>query len=61
MLAAGGAYMSYHPNSPRFDEAFWGMLATHESARGQRLACWLGAELIMRMADNMAHADFPVA
>jgi hypothetical protein len=58
VLAAGGAYMSYHPNSPRFDEAFWGMLATHEAARGQRLACWLGAELIMRMADQYGARGF---
>ena len=29
VVATGGGYMAYHPNNPRHDEAFWGMLATH--------------------------------
>ena len=49
VAAAGASFQAYHPESDRADEAFWGMLATHPDWRGQRLACWMGAEAIRRM------------
>ena len=46
----GGGFMSFHEGSPWHDEAFWGMLATAPDFRGRKLACWVGAEAITRLA-----------
>lgn len=58
IIAIGGACMAYHPNSMRSDEAFWGMLATKESWRGKRLACWVGAQVILDMAERYGAKGF---
>jgi hypothetical protein len=58
IVASGGACMAYHPDSSRADEAFWGMLATHEAWRGKRLACWVGAQIIQDMAKNFGARGF---
>lgn len=58
ILASGGACMAYHPDGPRADEAFWGMLATHQDWRGKRLGCWVGAQLIQNMADKFGSGGF---
>ncbi len=50
IVASGGGFMSYHPDGPRPDEAFWGMLATDEHWRGKRLACWVGAQIVTDLA-----------
>ncbi len=58
IVATGGAFMAYHEDSPRADEAFWGMLATHEAWRGKRLAGWVGAQLIEDMAEKFGARGF---
>lgn len=58
IVASGGACMAYHPDSPHADEAFWGMLATHEAWRGKRLACWVGAQIIQDMAEKFGARGF---
>ncbi len=58
IVASGGAYMSYHADGPRPDDAFWGMLATDSNWRGQRLACWVGAQVIVDMAENFGARGF---
>ena len=58
VVATGGGYMAYHPDSPRHDEAFWGMLATHADWRGQRLACWVGAQAIQTLSDQYGARGF---
>lgn len=58
IVASGGACMAYHAQSPRADEAFWGMLATHEDWRGKRLAGWIGAQVIQDMAKKYGAAGF---
>lgn len=58
IVAAGGAFMAYHPKSPRADEAFWGMLATDAASRGKRLACWVGAQVIHDMAKKFGAGGF---
>ncbi|WP_406646212.1 hypothetical protein QEZ52_19235 [Aliisedimentitalea scapharcae] len=58
VVASGGGYMSYHPDSTRHDEAFWGMLATHADWRGQRLACWVGAKTIQILANQFGARGF---
>lgn len=45
--------MAYHADSPRADEAFWEMLAAHKSWRGKRLAGWMGAQIIIDMAEKI--------
>lgn len=58
VVAAGGGFMAYHRDGPRADESAWGMLATHGDWRGQRLACWLGAEVILAMAERFGARGF---
>lgn len=58
IVASGGACMAYHPGSSRADEAFWGMLATHEDWRGKRLGCWVGAQIIQDMAEKFGAGGF---
>ena len=58
IVASGGAFMAYHRDSPREDEAFWGMLSTDDAWRGQRLACWVGAQVILDMAEKFGARGF---
>ena len=58
VVAVGGACMAYHPESARADEAFWGMLATKETWRGNRLACWVGAQVILDMSEQFGARGF---
>lgn len=58
VLATGGAFMAYHADSARADEAFWGMLATDVDWRGQRLACWIGAQVILQMTEQFGARGF---
>lgn len=58
VAAVGGGFMSYHPDSPRADEAFWGMLATAPEWRGQRLACWVGARAVQALHDRYGARGF---
>ncbi|MGO1120834.1 hypothetical protein ACTL6U_19190 [Rhodovibrionaceae bacterium A322] len=58
IVATGGAFMAYHPRSNRADEAFWGMLATRDDWRGNRLACWVGAQVILDMAQRYGAKGF---
>lgn len=58
VVAAGGGYMAYHRTSPFANEAFWGMLATAPKFRGNRLACWVGAETILCLATRFGATGF---
>jgi len=58
IVASGGGFMTYHPDGPRPDEAFWGMLATDPDWRGQRLACWVGAQAIIDMNERFGARGF---
>jgi Acetyltransferase (GNAT) family len=48
-VATASSYMIHHPSSPRAKDAFWGMLATREDRRGERIALLLGAQAIVHM------------
>ncbi len=48
-VATASSYMIHHPSSPRAKDAFWGMLATREDRRGERIALLLGAQAIIHM------------
>ena len=58
VVAVGGGYMAYHPDSAFHDEAFWGMLATADEWRGQRLACWVGAGAVLALAEQHGARGF---
>lgn len=48
-VASASSYMLHHSSSPRAKDAFWGMLATREDRRGEKIALLLGAEAIVHM------------
>lgn len=48
-VATASSYLSNHPAGPHAGDAFWGMLATREDRRGQRIALLLGARAIVEM------------
>jgi hypothetical protein len=48
-VATASSYMIHHPSSPRAKDAFWGMLATREDRRGEKIALLLGAQAIIHM------------
>lgn len=55
--AAASAFA--HATHPQFGpQAWWGMLATHASRRGQRLALILGAKAILQMNTQFGFQDF---
>ncbi len=58
VIATGGGFMAYHPDSAYASEAFWGALATSDSWRGNRLACWLGAQLVVHLNARFGATGF---
>ena len=57
-VATASSYMLHHPSSPRAKDAFWGMLATREDRRGQRIALLLGAQAIIHMWEHHGARGF---
>ena len=57
-VATASSYMIHHPSSPRATDAFWGMLATREDRRGERIALLLGAEAIIHMWERHGARGF---
>lgn len=51
-VATAASYAMHAQNTPRANEAFWGVLATREDFRGQGLAAWLGALAIEHMWEH---------
>jgi len=58
VVASGGGFLAYANCDGHETDAFWGMLATSETWRGKRLASWVGAETILRLADNFGATSF---
>ncbi|MEP0520884.1 MAG: hypothetical protein ABJO09_11575 [Hyphomicrobiales bacterium] len=52
VVATSSSYMNNHPEGERATDAFWGMLATREDRRGERLGLYLGALAIVQMWEN---------
>ena len=48
-VATASSYLSNHPSSPHATDAFWGMLATRQDRRGERIGLLLGARAIVSM------------
>lgn len=57
-VATASSYMIHHPSSPRAKDAFWGMLATREDRRGERIALILGAQAIVHMWERHGARGF---
>ncbi|MDH4060886.1 MAG: hypothetical protein OEU94_08745 [Aquincola sp.] len=57
-VATASSYMLHHPSSPRAMDAFWGMLATREDRRGERIALLLGAQAIVHMWERHGARGF---
>lgn len=57
-VATASSYMPHHSSSPHATDAFWGMLATREDRRGQRIALLLGAQAIVQMWEHHGARGF---
>jgi len=57
-VATASSYMIHHPSSPRAKDAFWGMLATRQDRRGERIALLLGAQAIIHMWERHGTRGF---
>ena len=60
-VATASSYMSHHPSSHRASDAFWGLLATREDRRGERIALLLGAQAIIWMWETHRARAFTTA
>lgn len=49
VVATASSYVNHHPDGPHAKDVFWGMLATREDRRGERIALNLGAKAIVHM------------
>ena len=57
-VATASSYKLYHPSSPHAKTVFWGMLATREDRRGEKIALLLGAQAIIHMWDHHGARGF---
>jgi acetyltransferase (GNAT) family protein len=48
----------YHPDHAKAGMAWWGMLATHTSRRGERIALILGAHSLIAMYERYGYQEF---
>jgi len=58
VVATASSYMNHHPASSRAKDAFWGMLATRQDRRGERIALLLGAKAIVHMWERHGTRGF---
>ncbi|SHJ40688.1 Acetyltransferase (GNAT) family protein [Shimia gijangensis] len=58
VVATASSYLSNHPDGTRAKDAFWGMLATGEARRGERIGLILGAQSIVWMSENLGARSF---
>lgn len=57
-VATASSYMIHHPSGARANDAFWGMLATREDRRGERIGLLLGAQAIIHMWERHGARGF---
>jgi len=57
-VATASSYMIHDPASPHAKDAFWGMLATREDRRGEKIALLLGARAIVHMWERHGTRGF---
>ncbi len=57
-VATASSYMSNHSSSSHATDAFWGMLATRDDRRGEKIGPLLGAQAIVSMWENYGARAF---
>ena len=57
-VATASSYVLHHPSSPRSTIVFWGMLATREDRRGEKIGLVLGAQAIVHMWERHGARGF---
>lgn len=57
-VASASSFVIHHPDSAHASDVFWGMLATREDRRGQRIALQLGAMAVKHMWLNEGARGF---
>lgn len=57
-VATASSFMIHHRSSPRATDAFWGMLATRDDRRGEKIALLLGARAIIHMWEQHGARGF---
>lgn len=58
VVAATAAVAQFHPDHPKADQVWWGMLATDESRRGEGIALIMGANSMLAMRDRHGFGSF---
>lgn len=56
--ATAASFVLHHPASPRATDVFWGMLATRQDRRGEKIALLLGAQAIVHMWERHGARGF---
>lgn len=57
-VATASSYVMHHPASPRATDVFWGMLATRQDRRGEKIGLLLGARAIVHMWETHGARGF---
>lgn len=57
-VASASSFVLHHPASPHAGDVFWGMLATRDDRRGEKIALVLGAMTIVHMWENEGARGF---
>ncbi|MDU8909790.1 hypothetical protein [Aestuariicoccus sp. MJ-SS9] len=58
IVGAAASIAQFHPDHPKGGTAWWGMLSTDESRRGERIALILGAMAMLEMNARFGFATF---
>ena len=56
VVAASAAVAQFHPDHPKSDTVWWGMLATDESRRGEGIALLMGALAMKKINEKFGYA-----
>ena len=57
-VASASSFVMHHPSGARPNDVFWGMLATREDRRGEKIGLILGAKAIIHMWEEEAARGF---
>ncbi len=57
-VSTASSYQIHHPASPRAGIVFWGMLATRDDRRGEKIGLLLGAQAIVHMWERHGARGF---
>ena len=58
IVGASASVVQYHPDHPKGQKAWWGMLSTHPDRRGEGIALIMGAMSLLAMHERFGTAHF---